>query len=100
MGEPLAILTHVLSTEKSLDGTIRAQVDAKLNSFSTDALPTVVTSISAFTLSFLRIILETANRRSLPIKFHGADHLISTELFPEVYSGDLLLWNLSGTTIL
>lgn len=81
LGEPLAILTHVLSTEKSLDGTIRAQVDAKLNSFSTDALPTVIT--------------KTANRRSLPIKFHGADHLISSELFPEVNSGDLLLWNLS-----
>jgi len=81
LGESLPILTHVMSTEKSLDGTIRAQVDAKLSSFSTDALPTVITN--------------TANRRSLPIKFHGADHVISSELFPEVYSGDLLLWNLS-----
>ena len=47
-GEPLSILTHVMSTEKSLDGTIRAQVDAKLNSFSTEALPTVITSIFDF----------------------------------------------------
>lgn len=80
-GEPLSILTHVMSTEKSLDGTIRAQVDAKLNSFSTEALPTVIT--------------KSANRRSYPINFHGADHVISSELFPEVYPGDLLLWNLS-----
>ena len=54
----------------------------------------------SFPTSFLCIIIDTANRRSLPIKFHGADHVISSELFPEVYSGDLLLWNLSGTTIL
>ncbi|CBY19916.1 unnamed protein product [Oikopleura dioica] len=80
-GEPLSILTHVMSTEKSLDGTIRAQVDAKLNSFSTEASPTVIT--------------KSANRRSYPINFHGADHVISSELFPEVYPGDLLLWNLS-----
>jgi len=81
LGEPLAILTHVLSTDKSLDGTIRAQVDSKLNSFSTEALPTVIT--------------KTANRRSFPIKFHGADHVISSEHFTEVCCGDLLLWNLS-----
>jgi len=34
----------------------------------------------------------------IPINFHGADHVISSELFPEVYPGDLPLWNLSGIT--
>ncbi|CAG5095035.1 Oidioi.mRNA.OKI2018_I69.XSR.g14000.t1.cds [Oikopleura dioica] len=44
LGEPLAILTPVLSTEAVPDQGVQVQLNTKLNSFNAEHLPTIVTS--------------------------------------------------------